>query len=438
MQYRVKISLMLIKKCQKLTFPFFRFIFTFLIIFDVNALQSECDEHSTNSCEQKILDFDTAVSRALNQSLSLHMADDEIQGRKGLKKQARLYPNPEFSYNLENPGDVRSGKGWSSREEIFALTQPVEWRGKRSQRIKAASHQYYAAMTGYQIAKLNLLNRLNRAFIRVVETQELIKIAIEQQEIAKEVLRVTNEKLKAGKVSIIQQSKAEVSQSLAELNEQKVWADFKSAKNSLALLWSSPYPDFDYAIYPFYAITPPLPLEECLGDLCNQPEVLRSLHEYSATYHNFMLEKSARIPDVSLTLGYINEAGDKGLVAGIAFPLPIWDQNQGNIKQAYFEMLKTGKEGKQLWIYLETKLSNSYLELVRAYQAAETLKNTVLKSATQAFELAQQGYREGKFEFLDVLDAQRTLFEIQERYIQALANYHHRRANIDYLNSLTD
>ena len=310
--------------------------------------------------------------------------------------------------------------------------------GKRQQRIKATSYQYYAALTGYKAAKLDLLNRLSNAFIRVAATQELVKLAVDQQSIAQEVLRITHAKVAAGKLSLIQQNKAEVAKSLAELNSKKTWAEFKTAKNCLALLWGCPYPDFDFVDYPFYDISAPLPLEVCLSELCNQPEVIQSLYEYSAAYHNLRLEQSARIPDVTLTLGYKYEAGEKGLVAGLAFPLPVWNHNQGNIKRAYYDMLKTGEQGKQLWLFLEAKLSNSYLELIRTYQEAQDLKNVILNSAAQAFELVQIGYQEGKFEYLDVLDAQRTLFEVRERYIQALVNYHNRRAEIEYLNSRTN
>jgi len=75
---------------------------------------------------------------------------------------------------------------------------------------------------------------------------------------------------------------------------------------------------------------------------------------------------------------------------------------------------------------------------MRAYEEAIRIRDFSLPSASKAFDLAQKGYREGKFEYLDVLDAQRTLFEIKENYIQALVNYHTRRADIDYLNSQMD
>jgi cobalt-zinc-cadmium efflux system outer membrane protein len=385
------------------------------------------------SCEPKILDFDTAVQRTLDQSLILNQAQHEIEGRKGLITQARLYPNPEFVYDVET-----SEKGWKNRQDIYALNQRVELGGKRQKQIKIATYEYYAALTGYEISKLERLNRLSKAFIRVVAAQELSQLAMNHQVNAQEALRLINAKVEAGKASFIQQNKAQVAQSLADLNFKRAVAEFKAAKNQLALLWASACPDFDAVTYPFFDIAPPIPLEDYLSKLCNQPEVVQSLYQYMAAYHNVRLEKAARIPDVNLTLGYSYDQGDKGVVAGIAVPLPIWDRNQGNIQKAYSDMLKTSTAGKQLLLFLETKLSNTYLELMRAYQEAEDLKNLVLISSSQALALAQEGYREGKLEYWEVLDAQRFFFEAREKYIYALVQYHHKRAEIDYLTSQTE
>ncbi|MBC8427083.1 MAG: TolC family protein, partial [Deltaproteobacteria bacterium] len=43
------------------------------------------------------------------------------------------------------------------------------------------------------------------------------------------------------------------------------------------------------------------------------------------------------------------------------------------------------------------------------------------------------GYRQGKFRYLDVLDAQRTLFDAQAKYIEALANYHEASVEVERL-----
>ena len=119
-------------------------------------------------------------------------------------------------------------------------------------------------------------------------------------------------------------------------------------------------------------------------------------------------------------------------------PFLFFDRNQGNIQKAHAEVQKATDQSRQLWLILEAKLVNSYQEHARYYQEAERLRMGVLKSASNILELAKEGYMEGKFEYSEVQDAQQALFEIKQRYIQALVNYHHSRADIDYLNSQTD
>jgi cobalt-zinc-cadmium efflux system outer membrane protein len=53
-----------------------------------------------------------------------------------------------------------------------------------------------------------------------------------------------------------------------------------------------------------------------------------------------------------------------------------------------------------------------------------------MPTAEQANAATQIGYREGKFDFLDVLDAQRTLFEVKGKYINAFTAYHEARLDV--------
>jgi cobalt-zinc-cadmium efflux system outer membrane protein len=416
-------------------------ISTFYFLFALMPMQGEemapCDLNLSSST---YLDLDTAVYRALAHSLSLYIAKDEMHSRGYLVKQARLYPNPGFSYEVENFAGNNNWKGWNKREERYIYSQLFETSGKRRLRTQAASYQYYASVVGYDVSKLIVLNRLSRAFIHVAAAQELLKVTLDQAEITHEVLRIAAKKVETGKVSLIQQNKAEVTYSTALIAVEKAKVELKNSKRRLSLLWAQPCPDFEKAVFSFYDITSPIPFEQCLADLCNQAEIVQSLYQYLNAKKSWHLEKAHRIPDVTLQVGYKAnyEEFNQGMIAGISIPIPIFNRNQGNIGRAYFDMLKTGDQGRQLWLVLESKLAISYEELFRAYEEAERTKNISLPAASQAFELAQKGYLEGKFEYLEVLDAQRTLFDIRERYIQALVNYHTKRADIDYLNSQMD
>ena len=162
--------------------------------------------------------------------------------------------------------------------------------------------------------------------------------------------------------------------------------------------------------------------------------------EYLAAHQNLNLVRALAVPDVTITLGYktLQDTGNKGMIIGASLPIPVFNQNQGNIQRAKAQTAKAQDFYIELELALENKLTVSHVELMRAYREAEKIRSTILKSAVQSFELAQEGYKEGKFEYLDMLDSQKTLFEVKERYIQALLNYHTSRADIEYLNTVDE
>ena len=59
------------------------------------------------------------------------------------------------------------------------------------------------------------------------------------------------------------------------------------------------------------------------------------------------------------------------------------------------------------------------------------LRTDILPGALSAYEAASKGFELGKFSFLDVLDAQRTLFQAKTQYVRALAESHRSAADID-------
>ncbi len=53
--------------------------------------------------------------------------------------------------------------------------------------------------------------------------------------------------------------------------------------------------------------------------------------------------------------------------------------------------------------------------------------------AEEAYASIFEGYREGKFSLLDVLDAQRTVFDVELEYVDALRSYHESLADVERL-----
>ena len=91
------------------------------------------------------------------------------------------------------------------------------------------------------------------------------------------------------------------------------------------------------------------------------------------------------------------------------------------------------EERRAAEVLVTTALNTTYQSLAAANIEVTTLKTQVLPGAQSAFEATSKGYRLGKFGFLEVLDAQRTLFGAKAQYLRALSDYHKAVAEVERL-----
>jgi cobalt-zinc-cadmium efflux system outer membrane protein len=82
-------------------------------------------------------------------------------------------------------------------------------------------------------------------------------------------------------------------------------------------------------------------------------------------------------------------------------------------------------------ILVNTTLAEAYNALTITYSRASSLKNEILPQTKSAFDAVTEGYRFGKFSFLEVLDSQRTLFNARSQYLAALSDYHKAVADVE-------
>jgi cobalt-zinc-cadmium efflux system outer membrane protein len=171
----------------------------------------------------------------------------------------------------------------------------------------------------------------------------------------------------------------------------------------------------------------PVPSEEKLESLISQnPEIKRWVSETDRLRAELELATALGIPDVTLSGGVrrFNESDDNAFVLGVSVPLPLFDRNQGGILEARRRMTKADEERRAAELKVIDDLAQAYQSLSSAYAETTALKKDVMPGAQSAFEASREGYRHGKFDYLTVLDAQRTLFETKAQYIEVLNQYH--------------
>ena len=387
--------------------------------------------------ERVSITLDEAICRTFMVSPQLKVSEAEVQIEEGDLTQAGLYPNPVIGYSVENVLGNKSWRGWKSAESRYEIAQLIELGCKRSNRIAASRYEVYAALAGYEASKLSLLNSLTKAIVDIAAAQERYQLAANKKEMGEQMLSTISAKASAGKVSMIQQKNAEIALLDLDVELESSLLALESSREALSLFWGRCQPDFDWVDFDFFALECPQNCSTYIQGLTSNPELLQSQFEYLSAQHNFKLEKSNAIPDLIVTLGYKTEQKEhhSGMIIGAEIPLPIFNQNQGNIGRACGEINRTREAYAQLHFILESRLTHAHRELTKAYHIANQLQTKVLQAAQQAFDYANDGYTEGKFEYIDLLIAQEKLYDIKEKLIDALQDYHQRRADIEYLNS---
>jgi outer membrane protein, heavy metal efflux system len=209
----------------------------------------------------------------------------------------------------------------------------------------------------------------------------------------------------------------------------------ETARKRLAATWGSSSPAFEKVVGEFDTVEP-IPQQEQINKLVSRnPDIARWDTEIAKGRAAIKLKDANAIPDVTIGAGprYFNETNSNAFVMGISMPIPLFNRNQGERLEARYNLSKAEEQRKAAQVKALTDLAQAYQELSSAYLSAAALKENALPGAQSAFNAAQEGYREGKFSYLQVLDAQRTFFEIKRQYITALADYHKAKANIERL-----
>jgi len=173
-------------------------------------------------------------------------------------------------------------------------------------------------------------------------------------------------------------------------------------------------------------------LEERILD---NPMALRATKSIEQRKALLEVEKTRRIPNLTLNAGVVHHAqlGGNTAVAGLMVPLPLFDRNQGNLKDAYHRIDKAVDEQAATEIRLKTELAQTYEMMSAVWNEINILKNEILPGAKSAFEVTRRGYELGRFGLIELLDAQRILFQNRLLYVRALANYQRLTNDIERL-----
>lgn len=381
------------------------------------------------------LTLEQALLRAWSYSPAMNIATSVREVKEAEQYQASRWPNPIAAIEMDGANNIgKSRKNAYNREVSYTLSQLFELGGKRRARKQEAAFEASLATYEMESIKLDLYKSIVQGFVDVKAAQEYVNLAQDQQRIAEEVYSVTTAKVQGGKLSSLPQKKADLNRITTSLALEKALRALGIAKKRLALIWGSTDPDFKDVLFALYDSFPPEDLSFLISEQCKSLTRLQWDMQIGMALQVIAGEKAQRIPDLVVTAGYVNcpDDGD-GLLLGFSFPIPVFDQNQGNICRAKHLLNILYEKKNEDLLQLRMDLEDAYAGLLTAYKESVSYRESLLPSAKNAFEAAQEEFRNGKNDYLELLDAQRTYFDVQAQYISTLVDYHYQQAEVKRL-----
>ena len=372
------------------------------------------------------LTLDQALQTAFARNPDLAAAQWEIGIAEGDRQQAGLIPNPEVSWEAE---DTRR----DSRTTTVMLSQPIELGGKRGARIDVASRAQDAAGIELQRKRNALRADVIQAFTSAQTAQQRLQLSRQSLQLAEHGLRVALGRIEAGKSSPVEGTRAQVQRSEVRLELSRAERDQANAYQQLAQVMGAPIPTsttVQTATQSMPAVPPPTRLLERLNETAELRLATLQIDQREASLG---LEKAQRIPDLTVSIGsqYSELERERVNVVGLSMPIPLFNRNQGNVLAA----ARRTDQARDLRNATELRLRSEIQTTLEQWQTAngevQAFNQTILPAAQRAVDSATRGFEMGKFGFLDVLDAQRTLISARTQYLQAVAEATDARVRIE-------
>lgn len=381
------------------------------------------------------LTLSQVLQRALAVNPRLTSADRDIGIATGRSIQAGALPNPEFSAEAENVAGSGPYRGLRSAETTLQLSQLIELGGKRDARISAGLAEADGAYWQRQAVRLEVLSDAAAAYINVLAAQRRIKILDDQVAALDRLQPLLQRRVEAGASSQPEVLRAQVAADLVRVERERSKTALSRARRELALLMGESNPRFSGVVGQLNDARQPPPFRSITDAIDGNPQLMRWTAVRAQRDAELLTARLKPIPDVRASVGWrhFRESGDNAAVVGLSMTLPLWDQNKGDIIAANNALDKVQADRAINKATLLSVAGKSYDAAIGALQEVNLLRGSVLPNVRRAAQAIEDGYGQGRFTLLELLDVQATLADAQLREQEALRTFHTAVATIEGL-----
>jgi len=382
------------------------FIFAAFFIFQTN--RTEAQQDSLNRALP--VDLNTYLQVVSRNNLEYAAEKYNIGISEAAIEMVRIIPDPSLSFDwLENrEAKERTGFGFNSE-----LGTTIELGGKRRARIRYAESERDLVKALLDDYFRNLRADAALVYLEAEKQQRLFKTKEESYKTMKKLADADSIRLSMGSIMEIDavQSKLEAGILKNELIQAE--AERKNAINEMNLMAGAARPDTLF-----------MPDIELKG-------IIRNFHvnDLIEMAKNTKLIKKERIMDLDVKVGLENDylnpntsPAAKIITAGIGIPLKFSNINKGELIAANLNEQQAAKQYEYIVQKITTEITNAFQNFISTEKQVTNFKANMLKQSGDVLKGKIYSYNRGETSLLEVLNAQRTYYEIQSSYIEVLTD----------------
>jgi outer membrane protein, heavy metal efflux system len=383
----------------------------------------------------RTLSLPQALQRALAANPRLTAAERDVGIAGGLKIQAGALPNPEASFELDNALGSGRYNSVRSAETNLQLSQLVELGGKRDARLAAGEAGIGTAVWQRRATRLEVLSETAIAFITIVGAQRRIEIFDDQIASLDQLIPLLQKRVQEGASSPAETLRAQVAADLFRVDRERARTQLATARRDLAILMGDSSPRFGEAVGRLANVGQPPPFKDVVRAIEANPQLMRWTAVTAQRNAELIIARLKAIPDVRISAGWrhFQDTSDNAVRLGVSIPLPVFDQNTGNIIAAQETLAKADAERAINKLVLISIAGRAYDALTGALAELKLLRTSVIPNARNAAETIQSGYLQGRFTLLELLDVRGSVLQALLREQEALQNFHIAVATIEGL-----
>ena len=363
------------------------------------------------------------LALATQNNPTLRQARLQVAGTLGKAVQAGLWPNPVLMYEAEQIG-VEDTAG-----EFHGLLVSQEFVTADKRRI---SRQKYLARArvGELLAlaqQYRVCNDVRVHFFRALGRRDRLEILRELLKSAEDGVVTARELYNEGQENVAGVRRANVALQRARLDLLMAENQYQRALGELTSLAGCELGPLTLTgEFASRGEIDPLDFEALRFRLYEQsPQVLATKAKLNADRITLRREIVEPIPNVVVSggSGYNFETDENVGMLGVSLEMPIWNRNQGTIRQAEADLARQQREVRRTELVLRRRLFEVYQDYLTGLQHVVEYRDVILPEAKAAYRAQLDSYQEDRQEWPEVLDAQREYFDVRHMYVEHLTTW---------------